>query len=383
MLVNLARGVTETGSALEALAAKILHATAPSAVDRVRDKLSPDELAMLVEILRRRLEPNGLVGNDARDVVKKTLEIIDAPVTTPTIKAKIEDAPNYSPHPPGKRCDRCHHTAPNPEGCARCNPVRLGERLTLALGELELLKRVQRFYVLVRVRVWHHEGSERSTGQLGYQPLWWTIDDHDGSNFAISHNERTIVVASLVAKNLQDAREQFAASYALFAPILDGISSLDPASWAGKLDAEQHDEAMAGFYMARLDARRSGKLDPPTPRLDFRLQALKTGDRVQLGLRLNARVTIASDAHGSCIEVEPERDLAGLGQKEPKPRPRFWIDANEVVGLIALGRRCGASFEQHVVKRVAAHGLGVKEHGATASTHYCNLHLGHLGPHAV
>jgi hypothetical protein len=39
--------------------------------------------------------------------------------------------------PPGTRCPRCHRDAPNPDGCAACNPVRLGERLTEALAEIE------------------------------------------------------------------------------------------------------------------------------------------------------------------------------------------------------------------------------------------------------
>lgn len=40
----------------------------------------------------------------------------------------------------GKRCDRCHRKAPNPEGCARCNPEHLGSRLRHALTEIRKLK---------------------------------------------------------------------------------------------------------------------------------------------------------------------------------------------------------------------------------------------------
>lgn len=38
------------------------------------------------------------------------------------------------------RCARCHHASPNPEGCASCNPVRLGERLRDALARVARLE---------------------------------------------------------------------------------------------------------------------------------------------------------------------------------------------------------------------------------------------------
>ncbi len=33
-------------------------------------------------------------------------------------------------------CPRCHRQPPNPEGCAFCSPEQLGERLAIALREL-------------------------------------------------------------------------------------------------------------------------------------------------------------------------------------------------------------------------------------------------------
>jgi hypothetical protein len=35
-----------------------------------------------------------------------------------------------------ERCSRCHPDAPNSNGCASCNPERLGERLTAALARI-------------------------------------------------------------------------------------------------------------------------------------------------------------------------------------------------------------------------------------------------------
>lgn len=40
----------------------------------------------------------------------------------------------------GERCHRCHSREPNPNGCAACNPVRLGVRLTHALVEVDQLR---------------------------------------------------------------------------------------------------------------------------------------------------------------------------------------------------------------------------------------------------
>jgi hypothetical protein len=37
-------------------------------------------------------------------------------------------------------CERCHHTPPNPKGCATCNPERLGERLRAALIDANKLR---------------------------------------------------------------------------------------------------------------------------------------------------------------------------------------------------------------------------------------------------
>ncbi len=49
------------------------------------------------------------------------------------------------------RCQRCHHAAPNPEGCAACNPDRLGARLlevetalAVAREDLETAAKVDR-----------------------------------------------------------------------------------------------------------------------------------------------------------------------------------------------------------------------------------------------
>lgn len=45
------------------------------------------------------------------------------------IIAAVTDAPCAD-----ERCARCHQTAPNPQGCALCNPAELGERLKRALA---------------------------------------------------------------------------------------------------------------------------------------------------------------------------------------------------------------------------------------------------------
>src|SRR5689334_21000933 len=39
------------------------------------------------------------------------------------------------------RCSRCHSTPPNPNGCALCNPVQIGIRLTEALARVQELER--------------------------------------------------------------------------------------------------------------------------------------------------------------------------------------------------------------------------------------------------
>jgi hypothetical protein len=47
-----------------------------------------------------------------------------------------------APSPAGN-CPRCHRgtgAVPNPSGCARCNPERLGERLTETLAERDSLR---------------------------------------------------------------------------------------------------------------------------------------------------------------------------------------------------------------------------------------------------
>jgi hypothetical protein len=44
-------------------------------------------------------------------------------------------APMFAPSA-GERCPRCHDTAPNANGCATCNPEKLGERLGAALAKL-------------------------------------------------------------------------------------------------------------------------------------------------------------------------------------------------------------------------------------------------------
>lgn len=41
--------------------------------------------------------------------------------------------------PRSSRCERCHGAPPNPNGCARCNPERLAERLRAAVDELARL----------------------------------------------------------------------------------------------------------------------------------------------------------------------------------------------------------------------------------------------------
>lgn len=51
------------------------------------------------------------------------------------LRAFIRGAPSDS-----KRCSRCHQLAPNPNGCALCNPEHLGERLRVALAVIDNLR---------------------------------------------------------------------------------------------------------------------------------------------------------------------------------------------------------------------------------------------------
>lgn len=181
-----------------------------------------------------------------------------------------------------ERCPRCHHTAPNTEGCALCNPERLGERLTQALkerdaaGELLRVRQAEkRFYLLVRVRVVAHarpatrDGAALASRPLispAYQPVWWDVQDHDGAAHATDGKQFTITLTSIEAKDLVEARAWFTNHLAFYLPLLKDVPALTPEiEWPGGLDDEQHDEAMAGFYMNRLVARREGQPLPALP----------------------------------------------------------------------------------------------------------------------
>lgn len=227
----------------------------------------------------------------------------------------------------GDRCARCHRTAPNSDGCAHCNPVRLGERLREALAELSLIKRHKRFYVLVRIRV-SKVSRDGAPARDVYTPVWWTIDDHDGTNHAVADGHYTINLCSIDAPTIEDAHAQFQAGYPFYAPLLKSINATTPVDWGGKLDAEQRDEMMAGFYMDRLDARKHGKPMPEEPRMNR--TAFSVGQRVRFGLQLDALVTVVEKTDVLRLKIQPIKDFP------PDERSAFWIDASEILGAIAL-----------------------------------------------
>lgn len=278
----------------------------------------------------------------------------------------------------GKRCHRCHHGVPNPEGCAECNPVRLGERLKLALSELALIKHHKRFYVLVRVRVSVvnviNDGPE-----LRYQPLWWTIADHNGCDHATDGKQFTLAITSIDAPTLHAAREQFQAQANFWMPLINTVGTHVPDDWAGEIDSEQHDEMMAGYYMARLDARKQGKPVPEAPRV------LQPNHR---GLRCPRRWGTDLENLNQCDSVRGHTGPCGPATVPVASPPRctglFEIlvdhggfDLNHpmqcelVAGHAGPHDRgfCGASYER-------------QHNGSTmTSTHYCRRARGHAGEH--
>lgn len=60
------------------------------------------------------------------------------------------------------RCVRCHHAAPNPNGCAACNPERLGERLRAALADADMLRAelAEHYPISIQAREIAAEGSD-------------------------------------------------------------------------------------------------------------------------------------------------------------------------------------------------------------------------------
>jgi hypothetical protein len=73
-------------------------------------------------------------GNDTRVAVDRAQLL----ATTRALEAEVAERKRALVCDVCGRCPRCHRDAPNPDGCAACNPVRLGERLTEALAEIEL-----------------------------------------------------------------------------------------------------------------------------------------------------------------------------------------------------------------------------------------------------
>jgi hypothetical protein len=106
--------------------------------DFVDSEFSPTIAAYLVDVEPKKvLELLDRVASFERviDQVNAALNRAGYVVAIPFWEA-IDELAAARPIRSGARCTKCHYTAPNLiNGCARCNPERLGERLLESLEE--------------------------------------------------------------------------------------------------------------------------------------------------------------------------------------------------------------------------------------------------------
>lgn len=223
------------------------------------------------------------------------------------------------------RCPRCHHQAPNPTGCAHCNPDELGRKLLAANTEIARLRGEKRFYLLVRVRAVKHlrpctkDGAALVSRPMidAYQPLWWRVADHRGDADTVADGQYTLTIAEVTCATLEHARDYFKACMTFYRPLLDGLPNTAPEDWPAPMDTDQHDEHMANYFMDRIVARREGKPIPHTlKRCDCELNAGQKAPKQIEPVRCNRMFMVTID-HGGFDLDHPQTCNLPAGHSGP------------------------------------------------------------------
>lgn len=249
--------------------------------------------------------------------------------------------------PNGERCPRCHHAAPNPEGCAACNPVELGDRLRIAnrrVAELEAI--AGRLPAVDAPVIWAE--AARIGGLLeGMMPAIYTTHGLDGT---------TLVAVKLPANCTIHSADHLGIGPAQLARILEmavaiaqhwrdqegvNASLLDELASAVPPDLPKH----PGFLeLGVRETKERVRIEPRVVDLTAAID-LKPGDRVRIG----DRQTIVD-----AISMQPAQGVAMLrftqgwlddGERPPSLMPKIeelhrkqWEPIDRAIGeLVALG----------------------------------------------
>lgn len=244
----------------------------------------------------------------------------------------------------GERCPRCHHTAPNPVGCAACNPVELGDRLRAANARLakleELLGLLPDSEELATPTVWAQAVShgtfkvyttESPSGETLVAvklPANCTVHSAEHLGIGPAQLARIVEMAVAIAQHWRDQE-------GVNASLLDELASAVPP------DLPKH----PGFL--KLGVRETPERVRVEPRIVDLTAAfdLKPGDRVRIG----DRQTIVD-----AISMQPAQGVAMLrftqgwlddGEQPPSLMPKIeelhrkqWEPIDRAIGeLVALG----------------------------------------------